>query len=72
MAITEKFYTDSKVIKHLKYDSEERTLEVEFVTGKKFRYFDFGQGVFNDLINAQSVGSYFNKIKNFYRNEQIS
>jgi KTSC domain len=40
---------------------ERGTLEVEFVGGAVYRYFDVPERVFLDLLRAVSIGSYFNE-----------
>lgn len=69
--IYEKSYTDSKVVRHLKYDSEERTIEVTYLNGRKFRYFDFPMELWEDAVQAISIGHFINKVKPHYRYEQI-
>ena len=51
----------SSTIKYLEYYPELGLLEVEFVRGAIYTYFDVPNEVFSELIQAKSVGSYFNK-----------
>ena len=41
------------------YDSEEETLEVEFMGGKIYQYFGVPEEVKDELLSASSIGSYF-------------
>ncbi len=50
------------------YDSGTMTLEVLFHSGNVYQYFDVPQAVFEELVRAESVGSFLNaQIKNVYR-----
>lgn len=42
------------------YDEDKRLLEIEFNTGAVYQYDDVPKNVFDGLMNAPSVGSYFN------------
>ncbi len=44
------------------YVSEESTLIVEFKGGKKFKYFDVPAEVFDDMLSAPSIGSFFSRV----------
>ncbi len=41
------------------YESSEKTLEIEFLTGSIYQYFNVPVSVYNDLMNASSHGKYF-------------
>jgi hypothetical protein len=51
------------------YDDGTATLEVEFVSGTLYQYFDVPRSVFDDLTGGGgSVGTYFNEhVKGVYR-----
>lgn len=50
------------------YDPNTLTLEVEFVNGAVYQYFDVPEIEYQSLISAESVGKYLNlNIKNNYR-----
>lgn len=54
------------------YDSNSMTLEVEFLNGSIYQYFDVPEVEYLNLISAESVGRYLNQnIKNNYRYAQI-
>jgi hypothetical protein len=70
--IEEKMYTDSKVVSKLKYNGETKELDVTYLTGKTFRYFDFSEQMFKDAISEKSIGSFMNRVKNHYRCEELA
>ncbi|HVZ19253.1 MAG TPA: KTSC domain-containing protein [Terriglobales bacterium] len=50
------------------FDPASRTLELMFVNGRVYQYFDVPQHVFDGLCNAPSAGQYFNQeIRGIYR-----
>lgn len=59
---------DSRSLAAVGYDGMSRTLEVKFVNGSVYRYFDVPAGVFAALLSAESAGRYFNaSIRTRYR-----
>jgi hypothetical protein len=50
---------DSSMLATVGYDAKTKTLEVEFNHGGVYQYFDVSKKVYEELINAESVGSYF-------------
>lgn len=56
-------------ISRVRWDEQTMALEVEFVGGKIYQYFDVPQPVYEGLIRArESHGRYFNEnIKGHYR-----
>lgn len=49
------------------YDSGSETLEVEFKNGSIYQYYNVPQVMFESLMQAPSVGSFFNaNIRNNY------
>jgi len=62
----------SNSIAALGYDDDAETLEVEFVTGRVYRYRGVGQDVFEDFRQAPSKGAFFNRhIKEAYPFEEV-
>ena len=62
----------SESIAAIGYDDDTETLEVEFVTGRVYRYRGVSQDVFEDFRQAPSKGAFFNQhIKNAYPWEQV-
>lgn len=51
---------DSSVIAALTYDADTNTLDVEFTTGRKYRYWMVPLAVYEAFIAAPSLGQYFN------------
>lgn len=44
------------------YDASTQTLEVEFRNGALYQYFDVPEQIFQELMNAASLGSYLNAV----------
>jgi hypothetical protein len=62
----------SSNVESVGYDEDSETLEVEFKNGTLYQYFDVPQGVFNGLVNADSVGGYLaENIKGVYRYSRV-
>ena len=54
------------------YDAENEILEVEFNHGGVYQYFDVPENIYNDLINAPSIGSYLaQNIKGRFRYSKV-
>jgi lysyl-tRNA synthetase class 2 len=51
----------SSVIAAVGYDPEERRLWVDFVSGRRYVYDGVGARTHRELLDAESVGSYFNR-----------
>ena len=65
-----KIRVNSSNIKTVDWNKD--TLNVEFHKGTHYRYYNVPIDVFNSLINAQSVGKYFNlNISKNYNFERI-
>lgn len=52
----------SSVIRAVGYDARSRELEVEFHSGRVYRYFEVPRSVYQHLLTADSVGKYFNDV----------
>lgn len=52
---------ESSNIESIGYDKDKKILEVEFTSGAIFRYTDIVKKVHNELMNAESIGSYFGR-----------
>jgi lysyl-tRNA synthetase class 2 len=58
----------STVIRNFFYRSAERTLSVQFVSGRRYDYHDVPPEIAEAMRNAFSKGEYFNEhIKEHYR-----
>jgi hypothetical protein len=59
---------ESSNIADIGYDPTTQTLEVGFLNGTAYQYFDVPQAVHQEFMSADSHGKYFNaNIKNSYR-----
>lgn len=55
------------------YDAANKHLDIEFVKGGLYRYFDVPEDKFRNMLNAVSVGKFFTaEIKNTYSSERIN
>ena len=58
----------SSNISSIGYHAETQTLEIEFLNGAIYQYFDVPKHVFEELMRAPSHGQYLAKyIKGYYR-----
>lgn len=58
----------SSSIAEVGYDTASSTLEIQFVNGRTYQYFDVPANVHEELLNAVSVGQFFQKsIRGVYR-----
>lgn len=54
------------------YNEEKKVLTIKFFSGSIYEFFNVDSTTFNELINAPSVGGYFNKyIKNIFKYKKI-
>jgi len=68
----ERTSVSSSNISSIGHDESSQTLEVEFLTGAIYEYYGVPEHVYQELINASSVGSYFaHRIKNTYNFSRI-
>jgi len=49
----------SSNLSSVRYDADERVLEVEFTSGTQYSYSDVPQETFDDLLTADSHGKFF-------------
>lgn len=62
----------SSNITSIGYDEDSETLEIEFHNGGVYQYFDVPKGVYDELMAADSHGSYLAKsIKGIYRYSKV-
>ena len=62
----------SSNIASIGYDAGSNTLEVEFVTGAVYQYYNVPQSVYEGLMNAHSHGTYLAaQVKDVYRFQEI-
>jgi hypothetical protein len=62
----------SSAIGAVGFDPQSRTLEVEFINGRVYRYFDVPEFLHRGFMVAQSKGTYFNtRIDARFRHEEV-
>jgi uncharacterized protein YuzE len=62
----------SSVIASVEYDNDAHELDITFTSGKIYRYFDVPAEIHAGLVDAESLGKFFNKeIKDAYRFEEV-
>ena len=62
----------SSALASVAYDVAARELEVEFQSGRVYRYRDVPQGAYEFLLRARHKGSYFNRmIANRYAYDEV-
>jgi hypothetical protein len=62
----------SSNLKSVGYDDTNQILEIEFHHGGVYQYFGVSENVYDELMSANSKGSYFSSnIKNFYRTQKL-
>ena len=63
----------SSSVEAFEYDSEEKSLKVEFVNGTIYDYYEVPEDVFEALCESESKGQYLNvNIKGSYNYEKAS
>ncbi|MEP1150905.1 MAG: KTSC domain-containing protein [Balneola sp.] len=63
---------DSSNIASIGYDDATQTLEIEFLNGSVYQYFDVPQQVYNELMGQGSKGQYLARnIKGNYRYTRV-
>ena len=50
----------STAIREFHYDAAERRLDVQFVSGKRYSYFDVPENLAAEMTKATSKGGFFN------------
>jgi hypothetical protein len=65
-------HVESSNIESIGYDSNSQTLEIEFLNGSIYQYFDVPQHIYEELIDADSHGKYLAaNIKGHYRYSKV-
>ena len=63
----------STVLAEVGYDEPSGVLEVQFRSGRVYRYFQVPRTAYRALMKAESIGGYFNReIKTRYRGVMVS
>ncbi|MFT6637677.1 MAG: hypothetical protein ACJAYP_000233 [Flavobacterium sp.] len=62
----------SSNISSIGYDEKNEILEIEFLSGGIYQYLDVPVNVYEELMDADSHGKYFNEyIKEIYKTKKI-
>jgi hypothetical protein len=62
----------SRSVASVGWDPTSRTLEIEFTSGRVYRYFEVPEIVYHGLVRAESIGQFLNeRIRDRYRFEQL-
>jgi len=63
----ERISVSSSNIAAVGYEESSQTLEVEFLNGAIYEYYDVPENIYQDLMAASSIGGYFaQRIKNVH------
>ncbi|WP_083233036.1 KTSC domain-containing protein [Pseudomonas graminis] len=63
----ERVSVSSSNIASVGHDASSQTLEIEFLNGSIYEYYDVPDDVYQELVHASSVGGYFaQRVKNVY------
>jgi hypothetical protein len=61
--MSERVKLGSAAVAAVRYDEKKRTLDVEFREGDTYRYMHVPEFVYRELLKAESVGAFWNAIK---------
>ena len=65
--------TNSSNVASIRYDRSSETLEVEFVHGAVYQYYNFPLGMYERLMRASSKGVFLNRyIRNAYPYSRVA
>ena len=68
----ERELVNSSNIATIGYDVDSETLEIEFIRGGVYQYFDVPAQIYEDIMSADSAGQYLNAhVKGVYRYSKI-
>ena len=63
---------DSSNVRSVGYDDASSTLQVEFLNGSLYQYFDVPRQIFDGLLTAGSVGGYLHQnVKGIFRYSRV-
>lgn len=72
MLMTRSPTADSSSIASVGYSPQNRTLEIEFRNGARYRYFGVPCDAYEEMLAAESKGRYFHRvIRQIYAYQQI-
>jgi len=62
----------SSVVRHFSYDAERRRLQIKYVSGNVYEYFDVPETVYAEMLKSGSKGEFLNKeIKGKYEFSRV-
>ena len=65
-------YNSNRPIAAVTYNAVEHVLDVEFMSGRIYRYWMISADVYEGLTQASSVGNYFNNVvRNRFPNREL-
>ncbi|SEN89859.1 KTSC domain-containing protein [Flavobacterium sp. CF108] len=68
----EREFVKSSNISSIGYDDKNQILEIEFNHGGIYQYFDVPEYIYDQLMSANSKGSYFSsQIRDSYRTQKL-
>lgn len=68
----ERSHVESSNIESIGYDSQNQTLEIEFLNGSIYQYFDVPEQIYEGIMQADSHGKYLAaNVKGYYRYSKI-
>jgi hypothetical protein len=63
---------ESRALRSVGYDADTQTLELEFISGSVYRYFDVPEFTYRALLRARSKGQFFQiSIDPTFRGEEV-
>jgi hypothetical protein len=66
-------HVQSSLMTFVKYDDDAGELDITFTSGKTYRYRDVPPDVYDELLDAESKGEYFNEnIKNIFTFSEVA
>lgn len=61
----------SSNIKSIGFINKSKTLIIEFLNGRTYKYLNVSKNIYNEFLNSKSKGKFFNsKIKNIFSFEE--
>jgi hypothetical protein len=70
--VKKKVRLSSAAIASVRYDENERTLDVQFREGDAYRYLHVPEFVYRELLKAESAGRFWNAIKDQFDYEKLN
>ncbi len=65
-------HVESSNIESIGYEPDNQTLEIEFLNGSLYQYFDIPQHIYEEMMSADSQGKYLaQNIKGVYRYSKV-